>query len=142
MSVTRELGRRLGADRSIARIPACRDRRRSPPRRGAAWIHEIKHDDFRILAQRQSLSIRLLTRNGHDLADRFPLAAEAIAARPVRSCIIDAEAIVCNDDELAVFDLIRGHGRNGCALLCALDLQGTQTKIGRTAAAPARRDRA
>jgi ATP-dependent DNA ligase len=47
------------------------------------------------------------------LADRFPLAAEAVAALPVRSCVIDAEAIVCDDSGLAVFDLIRGLGRNG-----------------------------
>ncbi len=80
----------------------------------------IKHGGFRILAHRQGRSIRLLTRNGH--ADRFPLAAAAIAALPARSCVIDGEAIVCDDDGLAVFDLIRGHGRNARAILCAFDL--------------------
>jgi bifunctional non-homologous end joining protein LigD len=64
----------------------------------------------------------LISRNGHDLADRFPLAAEAVAALPVRSCVIDAEAIVCDDSGLAVFDLIRGLGRNGRAIICAFDL--------------------
>jgi ATP-dependent DNA ligase len=48
------------------------------------------------------------------LADRFPLAVEAVAALPVRSCVIDGAAIVCDDNALAVFDLIRGHGRNAC----------------------------
>jgi hypothetical protein len=28
---------------------------------------------------------------------------------------------VCNDDGLAIFDLIRGHGSNGRAILCAFD---------------------
>jgi ATP-dependent DNA ligase len=37
------------------------------------------------------------------LADLFPLAAAAVAALPVRSCIADGEAIVC-DDWLAMFD--------------------------------------
>ena len=69
---------------------------------------------------RRGRAIRLITRNGNDLADR--LAAEAAAALPVRSCVIDAEAIVCDDSGLAVFDLIRGHGRNGRAILCAFDL--------------------
>jgi bifunctional non-homologous end joining protein LigD len=59
---------------------------------------------------------------GHDLADRFPLAVTAIAALPVKSCIVDGEAIACDDNGLAVFDLIRGHGRNGRAILCAFDL--------------------
>jgi bifunctional non-homologous end joining protein LigD len=46
----------------------------------------------------------------------------AIEALPVKSCVVDGEAIVCDDDGLAVFDLIRGHGRNGRAILCAFDL--------------------
>jgi hypothetical protein len=73
------------------------------------------------MARRDGGSVRLITRNGHDFADRFPLAAAAVAALPVRSCIVDGEAIVC-DDRLATFDLIRGHGRNGRAMLCAFDL--------------------
>ena len=51
--------------------------------------------------------MRLVTRNGHDLADRFPLIAEAIEALPIRSCVVDGEAIVCDDCGLAVFELIR-----------------------------------
>jgi bifunctional non-homologous end joining protein LigD len=61
-------------------------------------------------------------RNGHDLADRFPLITEAIEALPVRSCVIDGEAIVCDDSGLAVFDLIRGDSTNAGAILCAFDL--------------------
>jgi bifunctional non-homologous end joining protein LigD len=74
------------------------------------------------LAHRRGRSIRLVTRNGHDLADRFPLAAEAIEVLPIRSCVIDGEAIVCDDNGLAVFDLVRGHGTNARAILCAFDL--------------------
>ena len=85
-------------------------------------IHEIKHDGFCILAHRRGRSVRLVTRNGNDLADRFPLAAAAIEALPVRSCVIDGEAIVCDESGLAVFDLIRGHGTNARAILCAFDL--------------------
>jgi bifunctional non-homologous end joining protein LigD len=40
----------------------------------------------------------------------------------VRSCVIDGEAIVCDDNGLAVFNLIRGHGTNKSAILCALDM--------------------
>ena len=65
---------------------------------------------------------RLFSRNGHNFADRFPLIAEAIEALPVRSCVVDGEAIVCDDGGLAVFDLIRGHATNARAVLCAFDL--------------------
>ena len=122
MSVTRELRRRLQSDRSSFRLEPCLPRPVQHPPAGPGWIHEIKHDGFRILAHRRGPSVRLLTRNGNDLGDRFPLAAAAIEALPVRSCVIDGEAIVCDDNGLAVFDLIRGHATNASAILCAFDL--------------------
>ena len=41
------------------------------------WIHEIKHDGYRLIVQRDGKRVRLFTRNGHDWSDRFPLIAEA-----------------------------------------------------------------
>ena len=118
----RELPRRVSAEHSQPRFEPCLPRPAEQPPAGPGWIHEIKHDGFRILAHRQGRAIRLVTRNSNDLSDRFLLAAEAIEALPVRSCVIDGEAIVCDDNGLAVFDLIRGHGTNGRAILCAFDL--------------------
>ena len=46
----------------------------------------------------------------------------AIGKLPVRSCLIDGEAIVCDKNGLAVFDLIRGYGSKASAVLCAFDL--------------------
>jgi bifunctional non-homologous end joining protein LigD len=122
MSVTRELRRRSQAERSLRPFEPCLPRSADRPPTGPGWIHEIKHDGFRILAHRQGRSVRLMTRNGHDLAHRFPVATAAIAALPARSCVVDCEAIACDDNGLAVFDLIRGHGRNARAVLCAFDL--------------------
>ena len=94
---------------------------KAPPS-GPGWIHEIKHDGFRILARRDSAGVRLITRNGNDFTERFPLVASAVAALPARSCLIDGEAIVCDENGLAVFELIRGHGSKTSAVLCAFDL--------------------
>jgi bifunctional non-homologous end joining protein LigD len=89
---------------------------------GAGWIHEIKHDGFRVIAHRNGARVWLLSRNGHDFTGRFAAAAAAVAALPVRSCVLDGEAIVCDGDGLAVFDLIR-HGRHdGLVEICAFDL--------------------
>jgi bifunctional non-homologous end joining protein LigD len=92
------------------------------PPTGSNWLHEIKHDGFRIMARRDSAGVRLVTRNGHDFTARFPLAAEAVAALPGRSFLIDGEAIVTNDSGLAVFELIRRSRHGGSAVLCAFDL--------------------
>ena len=122
MSATNELRRRLRAEQSPPRFEPCLPRPASEPPPGPGWIHEIKHDGFRILAHRRGRSVRLFSRNGHNFADRFPLVAAAIEALPVRSCVVDGEAIVCDDSGLAVFDLVRGYGTNARAILCAFDL--------------------
>jgi bifunctional non-homologous end joining protein LigD len=121
-SATPELRRRLRAEQSLSRFDPCLPQSASEPPAGPGWIHEVKHDGFRILVHRRGRAVRLFTRNGYNLADRFPLIAEAIEALPVRSCVVDGEAIVCGDGGLAVFDLIRGHATNAGAVLCAFDL--------------------
>ena len=103
-------------------IEPCLPRPVDKPPAGRDWLHEIKHDGFRIMARRDAAGARLLTRNGNDFAGRFPLAAAAVAALPARSCLIDGEAIVTDQRGLAVFDLIRGHRPNAAAVLCAFDL--------------------
>ena len=63
---------------------------RPPP--GPDWIHEIKHDGYRLMAHRDSVGIRLLTRNGHDWSPRYPLIREAVNRLKVRSCLIDGDS--------------------------------------------------
>src|SRR5262245_8771197 len=94
---------------------------KAPPS-GPGWIHEIRHDGFRILARRDSAGVRLITRNGNDFTHRFPFIATAVGKLTVRSCLIDGEAIVTDENGLAVFDLIRGHGTLLKAVHCGFDL--------------------
>jgi len=94
---------------------------KAPPS-GPGWLHEIKHDGFRILARRESADVRLITRAGNDFSGRFPFIAIAVSKLPVRSCLIDGEAIVCDENGLADFELIRGHGTAANAVHCAFDL--------------------
>jgi len=91
-----------------------------PP--GPGWLHEIKHDSFRILARRNGAGVRLITRHGNDFTARFSLAVEAVSALSTRSFLLDGEAIVTNERGPAVFDHIR-HKRHGDdAVLIAFDL--------------------
>ena len=94
---------------------------KAPPS-GPGWLHEIKHDCFRILARRDRAGVRLITRAGNDFSSRFPFIAMAVRSLPVRSCLIDGEAIVCDENGLAVFELIRRHGALASAVHCAFDL--------------------
>src|SRR5262249_1797706 len=93
----------------------------SPPT-GPNWIHEIKHDGFRIMARREGSRVSLISRKGNDPSYRFPGIVIAIAKLPVRHCLIDGEAIVCDENGLAVFNLIRGYRSDHAATRCAFDL--------------------
>jgi len=47
---------------------------------GGQWLHEIKHDGFRIIAlARVARRVRLYSRPGNDLTRRFPLIVDALA---------------------------------------------------------------
>jgi bifunctional non-homologous end joining protein LigD len=107
---------------SIGFVEPCLPSPAERPPAGSNWLHEIKHDGFRILARRDGASVRLITRAGNDFSSRFPFIAMAVDRLPVRSCLIDGEAIVCDKNGLAVFDLIRGYGSKASAVLCAFDL--------------------
>ena len=45
---------------------------------GGQWLHEIKHDGFRIIARKNGAQVRLYSRPGNDLTRRFPLIVEAL----------------------------------------------------------------
>jgi len=89
---------------------------------GPDWVHEIKHDGYRLMARRDPIGIRLLTRNGHDWAVRYPLIREAVDRLRVRLCLIDGEAVACDDNGLAVFELLRCKPAGQHVLLFAFDL--------------------
>src|SRR5262245_5310414 len=80
---------------------------------GGLWIHEIKHDGFRIIARKNGAQVRLYSRPGNDFTERFPLIVETVANLRARSCIIDGEAVACDDSALAVFDRIRYRRHDG-----------------------------
>jgi hypothetical protein len=66
--------------------------------------------------------VRLYSRPGNDLTRRFPLIVDALSRLRSRSCIIDGEAVACDDNDVATFDLVRHHRANDSVFLYAFDL--------------------
>jgi ATP-dependent DNA ligase len=93
--------------------PPSRVHRAVPPNQtdklpsGGQWLHEIKHDGFRIIARKTGAQVRLYSRPGNDFTRRFPLIVDALSRLRSRSCIIDGEAIACDHNGVASFDFIR-----------------------------------
>jgi ATP-dependent DNA ligase len=71
---------------------------------GPDWIHEIKHDGYRMIVQRQDKRVRLFTRNGHDWTDRYPLIVQSALQNRSSSFVIDGEAVLLGVDGVSDFD--------------------------------------
>jgi bifunctional non-homologous end joining protein LigD len=103
-------------------IEPCLPSPAAKPPTGLDWLHEIKHDGFRMMACRDGAGVRLLTRNGHDWTDRFPLIVEALASLRIKSCLIDGEAVACDGDGFPVFDRLRYRRDDRRVFMYAFDL--------------------
>ena len=103
-------------------IPPCLPSRADRPPSAPGWVHEIKHDGFRMMVRRDVAGVRLLTRNGHDWAPRYPLIIEAVNRLKARSCLIDGEAVACDENGLTVFERLRLKPSGEHVFLYAFDL--------------------
>ena len=113
--------KRLSADRASF-IEPCLPSPADKPPSGTNWIHEIKHDGYRLMARRDPVGIRLITRRGNDWTTRYPLVVEAVNHLKARSCLIDGEVVCCDDRGLAVFQALRQRRNEAQAFLYAFDL--------------------
>ena len=66
--------------------------------------------------------MRLYSRPGNDLTQRFPLIVQAVVQLRPRSCIIDREAVACGEDGLSSFDRIRYRRDDHSIFMWAFDL--------------------
>src|SRR6476469_7008679 len=86
------------------------------------WIHEIKHDGYRLIVQREDKRVRLFTRNGHDWTDRYPRIVEAALRNRNTSFVIDGEAVLLNDAVVSDFNGLHSRKRDAEVQLYAFDI--------------------
>ena len=103
-------------------IDPCRPTKAVRPPSGPDWVHEIKHDGFRLLVRKEGSRVRCFTRGGHDWADRFPAIVEAAKGLRLQSFMIDGEAVICRPDGVSDFDALRMGRRAHEVTLAAFDL--------------------
>jgi ATP-dependent DNA ligase len=93
-------------------IQPCLPTKAPRPPSGALWLHEIKHDGFRVIARKDGERVKLYSRPGNDLTGRFPLIVEGLAG-----C-----AVACDGSGIAQFNRIRYRRYDGTVFLYAFDL--------------------
>src|SRR5579859_7548804 len=101
-------------------VPAQPIERDKPPA-GPKWVHEIKHDGFRMLVRRDGERVRVFSRRGHDWTARLPTITGGAASIKAKSFTMDGEAVVIGADGLSRFDELRRAAGARAAFLYAFD---------------------
>jgi len=101
--------------------PALPKLRASPPL-GDVWIHEVKFDGYRIQLHKTLSTVSLYSKGGSDFRRKCPELAEAVAALPVRSCVIDGELTACDASGIPDFRALHFNSRDDVRCVWAFDL--------------------
>ena len=103
-------------------IEPCQPSKVDRPPTGSLWVHEVKHDGYRLMVRRDGDRVRCFTKNGHDWADRFSSIVHAACGIAFDSFLIDGEAVILNGDGTPNFQALRGRGRSSEVILVGFDL--------------------
>jgi bifunctional non-homologous end joining protein LigD len=102
-------------------IRPCRPTVAAQPPRGDGWVHEFKHDGYRLQVHVRDGRVRLYTMNAADWTARYPRIVEQ-AAGIKGSAIIDAEVVCLDPGGMTDFDALHSRTMDAVAVACAFDL--------------------
>jgi bifunctional non-homologous end joining protein LigD len=86
--------------------------------RGPLWVHEIKHDGYRIIACKSGDTVRLWSRNGRDWSKEFLAVAEALRRLKVEEIVLDGEAMAHCKEGFTDFNGLRSSD-GGAGAVCS-----------------------
>jgi ATP-dependent DNA ligase len=89
---------------------------------GPEWLHEIKHDGYRLRVERDGDRVRLITKGGYDWTRRYPWIVDAARKNRVKQFILDGEAVVLGVDGRSNFEDLHSGKFNEEVQLYAFDL--------------------
>ena len=97
---------------------------RQPPT-GGKWVHELKHDGYRMICFFDRGHVRFQSRNGNDWTVRLPSLSRMIARLPCEQAVIDGEIVWLSESGLANFQSLQnriGAGKDAELRYFAFDL--------------------
>mgnify|MGYP001221120072 CR=1 FL=1 len=105
---TKPKGRRTTEGAAIPRfVPPQLATRVAKPPTGAAWLHEVKFDGYRIQVRIDAGAISYRTRTGLDWTGRFRALTPAFARLDVANAIIDGEVVALDGDGVSDFSRLQ-----------------------------------
>jgi bifunctional non-homologous end joining protein LigD len=85
------------------------------------WIHEVKHDGFRLIVSRDGSRVRLYSRNGADFTKRYPLIVQTALRIRTQQFVLDGEAVLLGVDGVSDFDGLMSRQFDNEVMLYAFD---------------------
>jgi bifunctional non-homologous end joining protein LigD len=88
---------------------------------GPMWLHEIKHDGFRLVVWKAGNRVRLFTRRGLDWSEHYPRIFAA--AQQIKGAfVIDGEAVVPDERGIANFEMLHSRKHDQNTMMWGFDL--------------------
>lgn len=75
------------------------------------WVHEVKIDGYRMVAERLGAAVTLTTRNGKSWTQHAPELVKALAAMPLQDVVFDGEVTLVRADGSCDFHGLRATSR-------------------------------
>ncbi|HHZ00684.1 MAG TPA: DNA ligase, partial [Tissierellia bacterium] len=80
---------------------------------GDEWLYEMKYDGYRILAFIEGNGVRLMTRNGNDITNRFnTIGSSLIDLAKGRAMVLDGEIVVADESGRTDFQALQSYLQN------------------------------
>lgn len=76
------------------------------PPQGNEWLHEIKWDGYRIIADKKNKGCHLFTRNGLDWGGKLPLIKKELSTLS-KTIVLDGEIVVLDKKGISQFQLLQ-----------------------------------
>ena len=86
------------------------------------WIHEVKHDGFRMMVAKDGERVKLYSRNGHDFTARYPLIVETARRMRPSHFVLDGEAVLLDLRGISDFDGLMSRQHDDEVQLYAFDI--------------------
>jgi bifunctional non-homologous end joining protein LigD len=104
-------------------LETCQPTLAPAPPSGPGWLHEVKHDGYRLIARadQDGARVRLWSRNANDFTRHFTGIAEAVARIGI-DCVLDGEAVIFHPDGHSDFAALRNREASSGAVLIAFDV--------------------
>src|SRR6266404_7917941 len=89
---------------------------------GPDWLHEIKHDGYRMMLRRENDRVRLITKGGLDWTRRYPWIVESALKIRSNQFILDGETVVLGVDGMSDFQALHSRKHDHEAQFYAFDI--------------------